>query len=223
MTPLPEVSPSADALHDPLFAARFSAAVVDAVTIALRFVRFFPSLAFLFSLFFPPFWALLYSPAGEIGPGLFSFRVYLISRAPHNCPSFLLSSAVFLSPRPPCYPLSLPVHPFLCPGTSRGSGSQVTLKNLADGRKIGDTYIIHCVSRSLSFLPQRSVSRGRTCMYLTNCSRSYRPALSYNILQRIRIIYFCTYCFIIISIKPPIGDLNIGKISSDLLVIIGNI
>lgn len=34
--------------------------------------------------------------------------------------------------------LSLPflaasVHPFLCPGTSRGSRSQVTLKNLADG------------------------------------------------------------------------------------------
>lgn len=166
MTPLPEASPSADTLHDPLFAARFSAVVVDAVTIASRFVRFLPSLAFLFfSLSFSFFWALLYSPAGEIGPGLFSFRVYLISRAPHNCPSFLLSSAVFLSPRPPCYPLSLSVHPFLCPGTSRGSGSQVTLKNLADGRKIGDTYIIHCVSLSLFFLLQWSVSRKRTYVF----------------------------------------------------------
>jgi len=52
MTPLPEAFPSADTLHDPLF-ARFSAAVVDAVTIAPRFVRFLPSLAFLFSFLFP--------------------------------------------------------------------------------------------------------------------------------------------------------------------------
>lgn len=165
MTPLPEASPSADTLHDPLFAARFSAAVMDAVTIALRFVRFLPSLAFPFFSFLFPFLSIIVFPRRRIGPGLFSFRVYLISRVPHNCPSFLLSSAVFLSPRPPCYPLSLPVHPFLCPGTSRGSGSQVTLKNLADGRKIGDTYIIHCVSLSLFFLPERSVSRRRTYVF----------------------------------------------------------
>lgn len=163
MTPLPEAFPSADALHDPLFAARFSAAV-DAVTIA-EIRSFSPISRIPFFLFFFLFWALLYSPAGEIGPGLFSCRVYLISCAPHNCPSFLLSSAVFLSLRLPCYPLSLPVHPFLCPGTLRGSGSQVTLKNLADGRKIGDTYIIHCVSLSLFFLPQWSVSRRRTYVF----------------------------------------------------------
>lgn len=68
---------------------------MDAVTIAPRFVRFLPSLAFLLfflslSLFFPFFSALLYSPAGEIGPGLFSFRVYLISRAPSQLSFFSL-------------------------------------------------------------------------------------------------------------------------------------
>lgn len=165
MTPLPEASPSANTLHDPLFAARFSAAVMDAVTIAPRFVRFLPSLAFLFSFPFFLFFSIIVFLRRRIGPGLSSFRVYLISRAPHNCPSFLLSSTVFLSPRPPCYPLSWPVHPFLCPGTSRGSGSQVTLKNLADGRKIGDTYIIHCVSLSLFFLPRQSVSLRRTYVF----------------------------------------------------------
>lgn len=151
---------------------------------------FFP-LSLSFFLFFQHYCI----PPQEKQGLVFSLSVSISSPAPpHNCPSFLLSFAVFLSPRPPCYPLSLPVHPFLCPGTSRGSGSQVTLKNLADGRKIGDTYIIHCVSLSLFFLPRRSVPRERT-MYLTNCSRSYRQIVSYIILRLIKIIYSCTLLF----------------------------
>lgn len=93
MTPLPEASPSAGiTLHDPLFAARFStaaaAAAVDAVTIAPRFVRFLPSRTLRFFLFFSP--ALLYSPAGEIEFGLFSFRVYLVFLRPSQLSFFSL-------------------------------------------------------------------------------------------------------------------------------------
>lgn len=152
---------------------------MDAVTIAPRFVRFHPSRApFFFSSSSPR--ALLYSPRRRNRTLAFSLAVSipLCPRPSHNCPSFLLSSPLFLSPRdPPCYtPLVLSpssVHPFLRPGTSRGSGSQVTLKNLADGRKIGDTYIIHCVL-ALPLLPYRAK---RFCaekpVYLTNCALLY--------------------------------------------------
>lgn len=164
MTPLPEAFPSTDTPR-PLIRRQVFRRSRGCSHDSAEIRSFSPISRIPFFFSFSFFSALLYSPAGEIGPGLFSFHVYLISRAPHNCPSFLLSSAVFLSPRPSCYPLSLSVHPFLCPGTSRGSGSQVTLKNLADGRKIGDTYIIHCVSLFLSFLPQRRVSCRRTYVF----------------------------------------------------------
>lgn len=80
MTPLPEAFPSADTLHDPLF-ARFSAAVVDAVTIAPRFVRFLPSLAFLFSFSFSFFQHYCIPPQEKQGLA-FSLSVSISSPAP---------------------------------------------------------------------------------------------------------------------------------------------
>lgn len=80
-------------------------------------------------------------------------------------------------PGPRCRPSSPPVHPFLCPGTSRGSGSQVTLKNLADGWKIGDTYIIYC---ALQASPNsiRLAAKKRVFNGYPRCSGSRRVAVS---------------------------------------------
>lgn len=99
-------------------------------------ISYFPP--FFFSFFFE---RIIVFPRGRNKAWPFLFP--RLSRLPSDCPPFLLSSAVLVATTP-CATLSPRVHPFLRSGTSRGSGSQVTLKNLADGRKIGDTYIIHC-------------------------------------------------------------------------------
>lgn len=137
------MSPEAHLPPPAIFTARFSAAL-NAVTIVPGFVRFLsrscgPSL----SLFFFKHYCIP-RERNRNWPFLFS----CLSRFPRFPPSRLSSFSLIhrcSCRRDPCYPLFSPVHPFLCSGTSRGSGSQVTLKNPTDGRKIGDTYIIHCV------------------------------------------------------------------------------
>lgn len=161
MTPLPEASPSATR-YPPRPLARHQIFHRRGCSHDSTEIRSFPpiSRSFFFSSSSPR--ALLYSPRRRNRTLAFSLAVSisLCPRPSHNCPSFLLSSPLFLSPRdPPCYtsPSLSPssVHPFLRPGTLRGSGSQVTLKNLADGRKIGDTYIIHCARPPSPSLPRK--------------------------------------------------------------------
>lgn len=121
-----------------IFTARFSAAL-NAVTIAPGFVRF------LLKSCAPFFFEHYCIPRERNGnwPFLFSCLSHLPRSPDSRLSSFSLIHRCSCR-RDPCYPLFSPVHPFLRSGTSRGSGSQVTLKNPADGRKIGDTYIIHC-------------------------------------------------------------------------------
>lgn len=134
-----------------------------------------------FSFSFPPSAIIVHLFQGRenLSSSLYRFRISSsssVSASPwplflHRDPSLPTARLRFRS-CPSCDPLlslplalslSLPflaasVHPFLCPGTSRGSRSQVTLKNLADGWKIGDTYIIYCVLCRF-FLPLFSAQR----------------------------------------------------------------
>lgn len=186
MTPLPEASPSATR-HPPRPLARHQIFHRRGCSHDSTEIRSFPPISRSF-LFFSSSSsrALLYSPRRRNRRNrTLAFSLVSISLCPRPSQLSFLSlilSVVLVAARSPLLPLSpSSVHPFLRPGTSRGSGSQVTLKNLADGRKIGDTYIIHCARPPSLSLPREAVLR-RKPVYLTNCMLFYiGKFFSYNI------------------------------------------
>lgn len=131
-------------------------------------IRSFPpiSRSFLFFSLSPR--ALLYSPAGEIGPGLFSFRVYLVSRAPHTIVLLFSYPPPFLSPR------ATPVLPSLHACSSIPVSWDLARERLSSyiekssGREKNWRYLYHPLCRRSTALLRRraeSVSRGKTCVF----------------------------------------------------------
>jgi len=180
MTPLPEVSPSADTLRGPLFTVRFSAVVVDAVTIALRFVRFFPSLAFLFSSFFL-FLSIIVFPRRRNRAWPFLFPCLSHLPRPSQLSFFSLILRCVLVAATPVLPSLLACSSIPVPwDLARERLSSYIEKS--SGREKNWRYLYHPLCFCPSPFYHSEAYRAEEPMYLTNCSR-HISASSYNILQ----------------------------------------
>lgn len=177
MTPLPEASPSATRhlLHVPSLATRFST-VVDAVTIAPRFVRFHPSRAPFFFFFSSSSSssprALLYSPRRRNRTLAFSLAVSISLCVPAPLTivlpfSYPLRCSCRRARDPPCYPsLSLVCSSIPAPwDLARERLSSYIEKS--SGREKNWRYLYHPLcSPFLPFLSARSaVLRRKTCVF----------------------------------------------------------